>query len=866
MITLNNKQLCESCFTEMTSEPCPYCGFEKSKYRQDPMTLTIGSTLNQRYMVGGVIGKGGFGITYLAYDLKLDARVAIKEYYPMGLAVRKPGSMQVSVSTVEAGESFRAGAEKFYNEAKMVAKFNGNPNIVSVYDFFYENDTVYFIMGYLQGQTLKSYVKKKRITEGQAVSVFEQISNALSAAHGMNILHRDVSPDNIMLCDDGTIRLLDFGAARQVVAEQSQSLSVILKQGFAPLEQYQKKGKQGPWTDIYALGATIYNALTGDMLSDPMSRLEDDSEFADNRYGISEPLWKVIKKCTMLKIDDRYQDIASLKDDLDWLGIGKEKFTDIEEEISDYLRGRGPEGTSLGGANTPNYAPAADPNATVFLGEQGTGPSSSNETVALSEQETEQLQRSLQQPPQPQVANTHPQGHPQRQRVVVPQKGVHAAPKRRINKARLAALIGGIIGAAALIVGGIFLVRHFVSDKGGDGTDTTEQTATSVNTGDDVSTTDTSAQTGTDDTSDDTSSAQTGSNWWEADQDQWGGLGNMSWYLPSAWNDSYADTMSEWDADSMSLYIYPDTEGNVCFYILRDKMTSNVSADEEDEMFDEFADSFFENCQIDSKEATTVAGMSSKRYEGSYTDDDSGDTFGYITYCVICPDKSYYIFSCTVKGGIEQGATDFVNDFISNVSYGEWFENAGLKITPQGEYKYHTMANDGTNDVSEIEVPGTVIIEETTDGVDDGYKNVIATFFFDITNAKDNGGNEYSAFAAFDRYTGYSFWVDQDYIDSQTDETDLKDGFFRLYDRDAYYDIKAEFDNEGADDYNICSYKITVTCPIWYDGTVFQTGYSDTQLVEKDSEIDYSQLHTMDEFAGYDSNGHEYLYFSKDDV
>ena len=407
MITLNNRKLCENCFSETTVEPCPHCGFIKSAYRHDPITLAVGSVLNQRYMIGGVIGKGGFGITYLAYDLKLDARLAVKEYYPMGLAVRNPGSTLVSVSNEDSEESFKTGAEKFYNEAKMVAKFNGNPNIVSVHDFFYENDTVYFTMGYLQGQTLKSYLKKKKITEGQAINVMQAISSALMASHSLNILHRDISPDNIMLCDDGSIRLLDFGAARQVMAEQSQSLSVILKQGFAPLEQYQKKGKQGPWTDIYALGATIYTALTGDMLNDPMTRLEDDSEFTSNKSGISEALWNVIQKCTQLKIQDRYQDIFELKKDLNSIGIESEAFTDIEVEIRDVLKkGSKPFGSTMGtGTPVPNYAPASDPNATMLLGSDNSdhrtmamdenatvylgpdGGGSSNETVAMSPEE-----------------------------------------------------------------------------------------------------------------------------------------------------------------------------------------------------------------------------------------------------------------------------------------------------------------------------------------------------------------------------------------------------------------------------------------------------------------------------------------------
>ncbi len=455
MITLNNRKLCENCFTETTVEPCPYCGFIKSSYRHDPVTLAPGSILSGRYMIGGVIGKGGFGITYLAYDLKLDARVAVKEYYPMGLAMRIPGSMQVSVSTVEAGESFRSGAEKFYNEAKMVAKFNGNPNIVSVHDFFYENDTVYFIMGYLQGQTLKSYLKKRKITEGQAVSVFNQISNALLAPHGMNILHRDISPDNIMLCDDGTIRLLDFGAARQVVAEQSQSLSVILKQGFAPLEQYQQRGKQGPWTDIYALGATIYNALTGDMLSDPMSRLEDDSDYAGNPYGISEPLWKIIHKCTMLKSSDRYQDIAQLKGDLVKIGIEQETFTDIEEEISDFLRGRKPSGSTLGSANMTNYASAADPNATVFLKEEGSRESFSNETVALSLQEAQQVQQV-----QPQYVQQQPV---QQQMTKLPNPAQDMPKKKGLHPLAIVLIV--IAALFILGIGSIILIVALTAEK-----------------------------------------------------------------------------------------------------------------------------------------------------------------------------------------------------------------------------------------------------------------------------------------------------------------------------------------------------------------------------------------------------------------
>lgn len=331
MINISGKSLCENCFSEITSEPCPVCGYSPQDHISDPTVLSSGSVLQGRYAVGRVIGKGGFGVTYLAYDIKHDEKIAVKEYYPYGIALRNPESTIVSVSTEEAADIFKSGAEKFYDEARLVAAFNGNPSIVSVYDFFYENDTVYYTMEYLEGQTLKDYVEKNGvITSEQAVYIAEKISSALMTAHSANILHRDVSPDNIMICSDGKVKLLDFGAARQVVANASQSLSVILKQGFAPLEQYQKKGRQGPWTDIYSLGATLYFALTKDIPDDPMTRFESDDEYSSNKYSIVQPLWEIIRKATMLRIEDRYSNIFEFRSDLASSGITAEPLVEFE--------------------------------------------------------------------------------------------------------------------------------------------------------------------------------------------------------------------------------------------------------------------------------------------------------------------------------------------------------------------------------------------------------------------------------------------------------------------------------------------------------------------------------------------------------
>ncbi len=323
MLNINGKKICSNCFSPIKSEPCPCCGYKKSSYRPEAGVLPVGSVLSGRYSVGLVLGKGGFGVTYKAYDVKENRAVAVKEYYPNGLVYRDRGTTQISVSSRQYEENFRSGADKFYEEAKTVSRFNGNPNIVNVYEFFYENSTVYYSMEFLDGVDLKHYVKScgGRISQENALYIVNVITDALLIAHSMNVLHRDISPDNIFVMNDGRIKLIDFGAARQVMAEQSKSLSVILKQGFAPLEQYQRRGKQGPWTDIYALGATLYYILTGKLPDEATERLDypDIGNAAD--YGVDGNFWEIIRKCMEVKAADRYQNIHQLKEALNRLDI-----------------------------------------------------------------------------------------------------------------------------------------------------------------------------------------------------------------------------------------------------------------------------------------------------------------------------------------------------------------------------------------------------------------------------------------------------------------------------------------------------------------------------------------------------------------
>lgn len=328
MVEINGKHFCENCFEETISSVCAHCGYDPSAAVNDPTMLTPGSILLGKYIVGKVIGKGGFGVTYLAYDASAGRKAAIKEFFPYGVALRAAGTSTVTVSSMDNANAFKLGAEKFYDEAKLVSRFNGNPNIVGVYEFFYENDTVYFAMEYLQGHTLKEHINTNgTISAPQALFIAQNVANALMAAHSSSVLHRDISPDNIILCDNGDVKLIDFGAARQVVAEHSQSFSVILKPGFAPLEQYQKKGKQGPWTDIYSLGATLYFALTGDIPEDPMTRLDDDTEFSSNRFGINSEMWDIIYKAAMLRTEDRYSDIFEMKNALGKVSFQPEPIT-----------------------------------------------------------------------------------------------------------------------------------------------------------------------------------------------------------------------------------------------------------------------------------------------------------------------------------------------------------------------------------------------------------------------------------------------------------------------------------------------------------------------------------------------------------
>lgn len=268
---------CIYCFKEISQDICPFCGKKQSSYKHSEYKLTPGTIIADRYIIGAVIGEGGFGITYLAYDKKLEARCAVKEYFPHELSVRN-SAVANTISFADNGGEYSAGLVRFRNEAEKLSKFYSIKSIVNVRDYIEENNTGYIIMNYVEGISLKEYLDTHngKIEAGQFFSMIEPIIHALSNVQKEGIIHRDISPENIMVTEENRLVLIDFGSAREY--EDNKSLSIILKHGYAPPEQYISTGKQGPWTDVYSVCATIYRAITGKAPDDSIDLMESGSK------------------------------------------------------------------------------------------------------------------------------------------------------------------------------------------------------------------------------------------------------------------------------------------------------------------------------------------------------------------------------------------------------------------------------------------------------------------------------------------------------------------------------------------------------------------------------------------------------------
>ena len=294
---------------------CGRCGKDVS-YAAPSHHISPGGILNGKYLIGAALGEGGFGITYIGRDLNLDMKVAVKEYFPNGYVNRNNelSNKLNESSTLERKEFFDNGLERFLKEARILARFSGEPGIVDVHDFFEENNTAYIVMEYLDGKTLKQFLKENgKLDYEETMRLLSPVMMSLMEIHKQGLIHRDISPDNIMIIR-GKAKLLDFGAARNISATANKSLSVMLKPGYAPEEQYRSKGNQGSWTDVYAISATIYKCITGVTPDDAAQRVFTDEVKTPSGLGINVPSYfeKALMKGMAVFQRDRYATVDEL--------------------------------------------------------------------------------------------------------------------------------------------------------------------------------------------------------------------------------------------------------------------------------------------------------------------------------------------------------------------------------------------------------------------------------------------------------------------------------------------------------------------------------------------------------------------------
>ena len=317
------KERCVRCMHLLDEKgKCKKCEFDASSYQQPNMALPLGTCLNERYFLGKVLGEGGFGITYVAWDIVLMVPVAVKEYFPSGIVTREKEGPQTGTLQIYEGKSeleFEKGKEDFLKEARSLSRFMKLPSIVSVRDFFQENHTAYIVMEYVEGTRVRNYIRANGKMQGDEVlALMEPVIHSLCDIHKTGLIHRDISIDNLMFDDNGQLKLIDFGAARNVELPEN-TITVSIKRGFSPEEQYRVKGEQGPWTDLYSLCGTMYFMLTGKIPEESVERVYADHLVTlQQMEDVSLPLpqKKAIDKGMAVFAKDRYQDLEEFYNQL----------------------------------------------------------------------------------------------------------------------------------------------------------------------------------------------------------------------------------------------------------------------------------------------------------------------------------------------------------------------------------------------------------------------------------------------------------------------------------------------------------------------------------------------------------------------
>ena len=324
---------CFKCMKEIDEHTflCPHCGFDNEHIDGPEYAMKPGTILHEQYLIGTVLGQGGFGITYVGYDISLELKVCIKEYYPMG-QVSRSSEISNTVNwnrTQITQEQWENSCQNFIKEAQRVERIFTLPGIVRIRNTFFENDSAYIVMDYIDGITLKDKLKQSgpMIFE-ECRKLFVPLMKSLEDLHRQNVIHRDISPDNIMVAEDGRLWLLDLDASKAIEDLQEGMSKLVMKKGFSPPEQYSTGVEIGPWTDVYALTATMYYCITGKLMPDALDRMMKHMEISfDNGYGknLTLEMKEIFKKGMDVRKENRIQTVSELREALETVGIKKKK-------------------------------------------------------------------------------------------------------------------------------------------------------------------------------------------------------------------------------------------------------------------------------------------------------------------------------------------------------------------------------------------------------------------------------------------------------------------------------------------------------------------------------------------------------------
>ncbi|MCP4353240.1 MAG: protein kinase [Desulfobacterales bacterium] len=343
-----NINLCMGCMEFKGDEAvCNYCGYIEQEVEENTIYLKTGTILKSHYIIGKVLGQGGFGITYIGFDMNLHRKVAIKEYFPTAFANRNVAESTVMPLKGDQEQAFYHGRKLFIKEARNIARFK-HPSIVTINNYFEMHNTGYMVMDYLEGGDLSSFLKERggKLSLDESLEILFPILDALDEVHSDNMYHLDISPQNILFNVKGTPILIDFGAAKQVIGEESRSMDIIFKPGYAPMEQYTTKKNIGPWTDIYACGATLYKMITGKLPPVSPDRIYKDDLIQPSDIeglNVSKELNDAILHALAVRYEDRFRSVGEFREALGAIDEERElpivssRFPELKSTVSNYL-------------------------------------------------------------------------------------------------------------------------------------------------------------------------------------------------------------------------------------------------------------------------------------------------------------------------------------------------------------------------------------------------------------------------------------------------------------------------------------------------------------------------------------------------